>query len=312
MKVGVIGAGNMGENHVRTYLSLSNLCELVGVFDVDQNKSKQIAHKYQVNAFSTIEDLLQQVDAVSITVPTQFHYNVGITCIHHDVHLLMEKPITTTVKEAKDLVTKASEQDVILQVGHIELFNPLIQELKKVLDKEKIITIETHRMSPFGGNRKGADVVHELMIHDLYLIPHFIHEDFHEIYTAGKLLAEYPMHARVLAASETGIIAQLTASYKANKSVRSIQFLTEDAYIIANFLRNELTITQTASKTKGEFPKTMTKSTYAPTFLQPLSIQLADFLTSVQDLRTPTVTGEQGIKALELSKNISDAIKRNS
>ncbi|MBB6450009.1 virulence factor [Geomicrobium halophilum] len=312
MKVGVIGAGNMGENHVRTYLSLPNLCELVGVFDVDQNKSKQIASNYQIKSFSSIEDLLQQVEAVSITVPTPFHYNVGITCIHHNVHLLMEKPITTTVQEAKALVQKASDQGIILQVGHIELFNPLVQELKKALEKEKIIAIETHRMSPFGGNRKGADVVYELMIHDLYLIHYFIQEEFQEVYTAGKLQAQHPMHARVLATSATGMIAQLTASYKSNKKVRSIEFLTEDAYISADFLGNELTITQSVSQTKGEFPRSMTKSTHTPTFLQPLTLQLTDFLTSVQDISTPTVTGEQGIKALELSSKISDSIKIHS
>ena len=130
-KVGVIGTGKMGENHVRTYLSLYKHCQLVGIYDNNKEKSQQISDKYQVQQFQSLSDLLQAVDAVSVAVPTEFHYDIGLTCIKHNVHILMEKPITNTITQAKELNKKALEAGVKLQVGHIELFNPLIKILTK-------------------------------------------------------------------------------------------------------------------------------------------------------------------------------------
>src|SRR5699024_11692225 len=103
MKVGVIGTGNMGENHIRTYLSVTNVCEFIGIYDTDERKKLHIANKYQVKPFASMEELLQTADAVSIAVPTEYHYKVGLACIDHRVHMLMEKPIANTIPEAKEL-----------------------------------------------------------------------------------------------------------------------------------------------------------------------------------------------------------------
>ncbi|GAF15558.1 oxidoreductase [Bacillus sp. JCM 19045] len=156
MKVGVIGAGKMGENHVRTYLSLSQECQFIGLFDVNQVRSNEIADKYHVKAFPTIDTLLKEVDAISITVPTAFHYEIGLACIKHRVHILMEKPIASTLAQAQQLKLQAEKENLCFQVGHIELFNPLVKALQEAIKDEEVIAIETHRMSSFSARIEGS------------------------------------------------------------------------------------------------------------------------------------------------------------
>ncbi|WP_059103232.1 Gfo/Idh/MocA family protein [Shouchella shacheensis] len=308
MKVGVIGTGNMGENHVRTYKSLSDICQLVGVYDVNEIKGKEIASKYNVKLFQSLEDLLSEVDAVSITVPTMLHYEVGLTCIKHTVHMLMEKPIASTVNQAKTLVQKANDTGVKIQVGHIELFNPLIQALKKELKNEKVIAIETHRMTPT--KLREIDVVHDLMIHDLYILTELLDDELSELYTLGKLTDTSPTHATVIANSTKGVVVQLTASFKSNKRIRSIQVLTENKYIMADLLQMELSVTH--APREGEFHRSVMERVHIPAFTQPLALQLTDFLTCVKNGQVPTVAGEDGIQALILTSKISENIINHS
>lgn len=300
MKVGVIGTGNMGENHVRTYLSLHDHCQLVGIYDNDENKGHQIAKKYKVKQFKSMNNLLKSVDAVSIAVPTEFHYNIGLICIQHNVHMLMEKPITNTVVEAKDLLEKASKTEVKLQVGHIELFNPLIQVLTKELENKKVIGIDFHRMSPYDERIKNVDVVKDLMIHDLYILQELFKDKFMEYYALGKIIENTPKHAVVIAKLTEGVIAQLTASFKSKRKSRTIQILTEDAFIEADILKNEIKITQ----------DTVTRNIMVDNYIQPLRIQLLDFINCIKLDRKPSVSGEDGIKTLRITNEISDAINK--
>src|SRR5690625_146122 len=229
MKVGVIGTGHMGENHVRTYLSLQDHCQFVGIYDHDENRSRQIAEKYNVSQFQSLEALLQKVDAVSVAVPTEFHYDIGLTCIKYNVHMLMEKPITSTIVQAKDLNQKAINAGVKLQVGHIELYNPLITFLIKELEHSDIIGIEFHRMSPYSDRIKRVDVVKDLMIHDLYILQKIFSEKLLEFYALGKMIENTSKHAAVMIERSEGVIAQLTASFKSKRKLRTIQVLTEEA-----------------------------------------------------------------------------------
>lgn len=302
MKVGVIGTGNMGENHVRTYLSLHDHCQLVGIYDNDENKGRQIAEKYKVKQFKSMNNLLKSVDAVSIAVPTEFHYDIGLLCIQHNVHMLMEKPITNTVVEAKDLLEKASKEGVKLQVGHIELFNPLIQVLTKELENKEVIGIDFHRMSPYDERIKNVDVVKDLMIHDLYILQKLFKDKFMEYYALGNIIENTPKHAVVIAKTTEGVIAQLTASFKSKRKSRTIQILTEDAFIEADILKNEIKIKQ----------DTVTRNISVDNLIQPLSIQLSDFINCIKLDRDPSVSGEDGMKALLITNEISDAISKRT
>ncbi|MBM7599729.1 putative dehydrogenase [Virgibacillus halotolerans] len=311
MKVGVIGTGNMGENHVRTYLSMDDHCQFVGIYDNDKKKGQQIADQYKVKQFQSVDGLLASVDAVSIAVPTEFHYDIGLNCIARKVHMLMEKPITSTVSQAKELLHKAIKAGVQLQVGHIELFNPLIQILKKELENEAIIGIAFHRLSPYDERIKYVDVVKDLMIHDLYILQELLKDEITRFYALGNNMAHTPKHAVVIARSLQGVTAQLTASFKSKKKVRTIQILTEDAFIEADILKSEIKITRSVIEDKSNFPVTVTQNIQVDKTIQPLNVQLLDFLSCIKFKREPSVSGKDGIKALQITNEISEAILNN-
>ncbi|SES93124.1 Predicted dehydrogenase [Salinibacillus kushneri] len=298
MKVGVIGTGNMGENHVKTYLSMRDHCKLVGIYDRDEEKTQRIAKKYKVKKFQSLPNLLESVDAVSIAVPTELHYDIGLLCVKHHVHMLMEKPITDTLENAEHLISEASQAGVKLQVGHIELFNPLIQILSQELKNEKIIGVDFHRMSPYDEKIKDVDVVKDLMIHDLYLVRELLQDEMIDFYTLGKIIENTPKYATVIAKSSKGVIAQLTASFKSQRKIRRISILTENALIEADILAGRIILSN----------HYITKTIAFDNEIQPLKLQLIDFIDCIKSDKNPSVSGVDGLIALQISQEISEAI----
>lgn len=169
LKIGVIGVGNMGQHHTRV-LSLLKDVELVGIADVNVERGLDIASKYRVHFYENYLELLPHVEAVCIAAPTRLHHQVGLECLSRGVHVLIEKPIAASIAEAESLVNTAAASNCILQVGHIERFNPAFQELSKVLKTENLLALEAHRMSPYSQRANDVSVVLDLMIHDLDLL----------------------------------------------------------------------------------------------------------------------------------------------
>lgn len=312
MKVGVIGTGNMGEKHALTYLSLSEHCQLVGIYDNDQEKAHQLAIKYNILTYSTITALLKEVDAVSIAVPTKYHFDIGLMCIKHKVHILMEKPMTSTVTQAKILHEKANVAGIKFQVGHIELFNPLIHTLKKEMTNHEVLAIDIHRMSPYNEKLKNIDVVQDLMIHDVYLLKELINDEITDFYTVGKIIEHTPKHATVIAKSLNGIVAHLTASFKSTKKIRSIKIFEENALIEADLLKNEIQTIRAIKELNDPHPKIVSEKITIPSNSQPLRNQLLDFITCIKENHHPTVSSKDGIHALTISNKISEAIYNQS
>jgi predicted dehydrogenase len=310
MKVGVIGTGKMGENHVRTLKSLQDKCQLVGIFDNNQERSLQIAKKYDTTAYSSLDELLHHVDAVSIAVPTKYHYSIGLTCIKHHTHMLMEKPITSTVEQADDLIQKAKLAGVKLQIGHIELFNPLIQTLKEKIKSEEIIGISFFRLNPYDERIIDVDVVKDLMIHDLYILMNVLQDKITKIYAAGNKSNGTIKHAAAIIESSQGIIAEFLSSFKSKKQVRMIQILTENAFIEADLLTHEIHTTQTKEIPTNNVALPLTETIKITPAILPLEIQLADFIDTIKMDKEPTITGEHGKQALEITMEISKAIDR--
>jgi virulence factor len=308
MKVGVIGTGNMGENHIRTYLSLTNVCEFIGIYDTDERKKLHIANKYQVKPFASMEELLQTADAVSIAVPTEYHYKVGLACIDHRVHMLMEKPIANTIPEAKELDEKARQANVKLQVGHIELYNPFIQTLANKIEEETILAIDFKRMSPYSNRVESFDVVKDLMIHDLYILHAFLKDSITDFQAFGKVTKNIPKHAAVIVKSKKGAIAQLTASYFAKQKMRTIQILTDKALYEADILNRKIVITQSVNERTSNIPVSVKQVVYVDDSLQPLKAELIDFIRCTQQDREPFVTAKDGIHGLCLANQISEVI----
>ncbi|WP_255770958.1 Gfo/Idh/MocA family protein [Oceanobacillus alkalisoli] len=308
MKVGVIGTGKMGEYHVKTYLALQDHCELVGIFDRDEDRCREIAKKYQVKHFLSLDELLQTVDAVSIAVPTEYHYDIGLACIRNKTHLLIEKPITSTTWQADDLIEKAKAAGVKLQVGHIELFNPLIPILKNELENEKVIGISFLRLNPYDERMKDSDVVKDLMIHDLYILDELLQQKLVEFYALGNIIGHSTKHASVILESAQGVTVELIASFKSKRKIRTIQVFTEDALIEADLLNSTITVTRTATPLSPKIAVPLTKTLTIDKSIQPLDFQLIAFLDCITFDKTPAVSGEQGKRALELVNKISESI----
>lgn len=308
MKIGVIGIGKMGENHVRTYLSLPNHCELVGIYDIDEKRANEIAKKYQIKPFHSLDNLLRSVDAVSIAVPTEFHYKVGLSCIEHNVHMLMEKPITSTVDQARDLIDRAKKAGIKLQVGHIELYNPLIQFLKNKLQNEEIIEIMHFRMSPYDDRLKDIDVVKDLMIHDLYILDELLTDSYGELYTVGKVINGIPEHAVTIAQSLSGVIVHLTASFKSSRKIRTIKVLTKDALFETDILNNVMKISRSIQEDTSSASVPIMETIQFDHSIQPLNVQLLDFINCIKNDQKPNVPGEEGMKILILTNKISESI----
>merc|ERR1739841_122036 len=183
--MGVIGVGNMGQHHSRI-LSLLKDVELVGVSDVSVERGIDIASKYRVRFFENYLDLLPHIDAVCIAVPTRLHHSVGIDCLNAGVHTPIEKPIAANITEAESLVNAAADSKGILQVGHIERFNPAFQELSKVLKTEEVLALEAHRMSPYSQRANDVSVVLDLMIHDIDLLLELVNSTVVKLTASGS------------------------------------------------------------------------------------------------------------------------------
>src|SRR5579875_3577438 len=169
LNVGIIGLGNMGKNHVRILSNLANCC-LIGCYDANQNTTNELAQRYGFQPFASVSELLHEVEAVVVAVPTKYHYEVGKACLEAGVHVLMEKPLCKTIEEAVELGNLAKRLNLVLQVGHIERFNPAIQEFRKLFDPKQVISFWTERLSSFDPRISDADVVEDLMIHDIDLM----------------------------------------------------------------------------------------------------------------------------------------------
>jgi predicted dehydrogenase len=315
MRVGVIGTGAMGENHVRVYSSIPDHCQLIGVYDSNETRAKEVAARYQIKNFNKVEDLLQCVDAVSIAVPTEFHYEIGLACIAHKVHMLMEKPIASSSDQARDLIEKAKETGIKLQVGHIELFNPTVRVLRNILANEEIIAVDVHRMSPFNMRNLNVDVVQDLMIHDLYILYELLNDKIDHFFALGRQFENTTKHAIVVSKFKSGIIAQLTASFKTEEKVRTIRIITNKAFIQANLLDRKIVISRStnffvSSGSTAYSQQNIIEKVSVPE-QEPLKMQLIDFIDCIKTNREPTVTGEDGAIALSISNKISGFIKDN-
>lgn len=308
LRVGVIGVGNMGQHHTRV-LGLLKDVELYGVADVNVTRGLDIASKYRVRFFEDYHDLLGCVDAVCIAVPTKLHHEVGLACLQAGVHVLIEKPIAASIEEAESLVNAAAENNCILQVGHIERFNPAFQELSNVLKGEELLAIEAHRMSPYSQRANDVSVVLDLMIHDIDLLLDLTASSVVKL-TASGTQADHSGHLDYVTATlgfADGAIATLTASKVTHRKIRNISVHCKNALIETDFLDNEILIHrqttadyttnygQVLYRQDGLIEKVYTSK------IEPLHAELEHFISCVRGGNKPSVGGEQALKALRLA-----------
>jgi predicted dehydrogenase len=300
LRVGVIGVGYLGKHHARIFSELDGV-ELVGVADIDEKKAKEIASKYNCAAYSNYEGLLNEIDAVSIVTPTTTHYSIAMDCLEKDKDIFVEKPFTVTTDEADRLIEKAKKKDKILQVGHIERYNPAVLTIMGLIDNPKFI--ESERVSPFLGRATDVDVTLDLMIHDIDIILSLLNKRVLNIKAVGaKILTDKLDVAKAWIEFEDGVSALITAGRLSTEKRRVSKIYQNSGLIIADYQKGEIVHHYRDSNGK------IGHSVINPAYVEPLKTELQDFVNSVISRTPPRVTGEDGREALRVALEISEKI----
>ena len=309
LRVGVVGVGYLGRFHAEKYASMDAV-DLVGVADTDMSQAASIAGKYRTTAYSIYQDLFGKVDAVSIVVPTPSHYTVALGFLENDVNVLIEKPMTTTLEEADELIRFADSKGLIMQVGHLERFNPAVVALQDIVQRPMFI--ESHRLSIYKDRGTDVSVVLDLMIHDIDIILNFVRSEVSEIRAAGiPVIAENVDIANARLEFQSGCVANVTASRISTKNERKIRLFQKDAYVSVDFTSREITvIRQNSKKDDGLIPGMEIKQ-LCFTKGDALEDEIKSFVQSVVNHKVPQVTGQMGRDALKIALIIMEQIKNS-
>ena len=302
--VGVIGVGYLGEHHARVYSTLSD-AQLVGVSDTNLEHGKEIAKRYHTTFYPNYKHLLERVEAISVAVPTYYHFKISQEALQRNTHLLVEKPISKTVEEADHLVRLARKKSLKIHVGHIERFNPALLTVKDEIQTP--LFIESHRLQQYNSRGTDVAVVLDLMTHDLDIVLHYIKSPIRRIDALGiPVLTETEDLANARLEFENGSVANLNASRVSKKSLRKIRFYQKNTYITVDTLNHKAEVYR---KKDGRDGPSIERS--APPIRQeePLLLELKSFLQSIQGVSTELTTGEEGKAGLEIAHQILDMIR---
>jgi predicted dehydrogenase len=307
LRVGVIGVGYLGQFHAEKYARMNDV-DLVGVVDIDKNRAETVAKKVNAKPYTDHKVLFGNVDAVSIAAPTSVHFAIAKDFLKNNIDILIEKPISETTREADELIHLAESRELIIQVGHLERFNPAIVALKDIV--EKPMFIESHRLSIFQGRCTDVSVVLDLMIHDIDLILNFVRSKISAVYASGvPVVSEHVDIANARLEFESGCVANVTASRISTKNERKIRLFQRDAYVSVDFSKKEITaIKQTGSVDSGLIPGMDIKQINFETG-DALENELKSYINAVIHRKTPVVTAKMGRDALEIALNIMNQIK---
>ena len=318
VRVGVIGIGNMGWHHARV-LSLIKDAELVGVADPDQARGTLATEQFGCRWFASYEAMLPEVDAVCIAVPTLLHHRVGLACLEAGVDVLIEKPIAASQEEAADLIRAAEAAGRLLQVGHIERFNPAFRELVKVTANEEVVVLEARRHSPNPDRANDVSVVLDLMIHDIDLVLELAGAPVVRLAAAGGRSADGPIdYVNATLGFANGVVASLTASKMAHRKIRSLSAHCRGSLVETDFLNRTLHIHRRAhesvSADHGElvYRSDGVIEEVSTTSIEPLYAELEHFLQCVRGAEKPAVGGLQASRALLLADLIEQCVEQPS
>ena len=316
VKVGVIGIGNMGWHHARV-LSLLKDADLVGVADPDTQRGALATEQFGCRWFSDYRSMLEEVEAVCIAVPTLLHHSVGLACLEAGSHVLIEKPIAASQEEAAALIDAASRVGRLLQVGHIERFNPAFRELTKVVANEEVVVLEARRHSPHADRANDVSVVLDLMIHDLDLVLELASSSVVQLAAAGGRSSDGPIdYVNATLGFENGVVASLTASKMSHRKIRTLSAHCRASLVETDFLNHNLHIHRRAhewySADHGEllYRNDGFIEEVSTTSIEPLYAELEHFLQCVRGRETPAVDGQQASRALRLADLIEQAVEQ--
>ena len=295
INVGVIGVGAMGYNHARVYYRLEN-ANLIAVSDVSERTLNKVCKKYDAKGYNDYEELLAnpEIEAVSICVPTTHHHDVVMSAIEHGKHVLVEKPIAFTLKEAEEMIAAAKEKGVILATGHVERFNPAVQKAKELIENDVIgdvVSASAKRVGPFPPRIKDVGVAIDLAIHDLDVMNYLFDEDIEQVYaTMGSILdkCEYEDHAEIMVNFDDDITGILEVNWLTPYKRREIEITGTDGIISVDYIEQTIDVF-------GKFAQDIEMQ-----HEEPLKEDLSSFVETVSTGGEPVISGEDGLDALKM------------
>ena len=299
LRVGVVGVGHIGKNHARLYAE-STAADFTAVYDTDPARAAEFAAQYKVSAADSLADFAERVDAASVATPTNTHLEVARELLQAGKHLLVEKPIAMNTSQASELAALAEKNRLVLQVGHVERFNPVLSALEERLTRPRFI--EAHRLSPYPNRSTDVGVVLDLMIHDLEIILHLVRSPVQSVDAVGvAVLSRGEDIANARLRFKNGCVANITSSRISPEQMRKIRVFQEDAYLSLDY----------GNQTGEVFRKTATgiaREAVAIDREEPLKQQLAAFVECASTGRAPKVSGLEATAALELAVQITERI----
>lgn len=307
LRVGVVGAGYLGRFHVEKYARMDDV-ELVGVVDIDKSQAEEVAGRFNTKAYPHHQYLFGKVDAVSIVVPTPAHFSVAKDFLENNIDVLIEKPVSETTEQANELIDFAKSRSLIIQVGHLERFNPAVVALQDIIKKPMFI--ESHRLSIYKDRCTDVSVVLDLMIHDIDIILNFVRSEIVNIHAAGiPVISGHVDIANARLEFKSGCIANVTASRISTKSERKIRLFQKDAYISVDFANQGITVIQRNDKVEGGLIPGMDIKQLSFAKGDALEDELKSFVKAVIRREAPEVTGQMGRDALKIALSIMKQIR---
>ena len=317
IRTGVIGTGSMGQNHARIYSEISNL---VGVADLDEIQGKDVANRFGVKWHKNFEDLLVDVDAVSIAVPTSLHLHIAERALQSGVHVLVEKPLSNDVEEASKIVKLAAQTDLTLAVGHVERHNPVVNYAKKAIDGGKwgeIITLTSKRVSNFPERITDVGVLFDLCIHDIDISNYLSNSKVNSVFAlGGNKKASHEDHINLCLSYDSGLISICETNWLTPNKVRKLEITTSTHYIEIDYQNQSIELFKSkyinVNKSNLYSSNLQLETIRVPIDKEePLKLELIDFLQSAVSNKRPLVTGDDALEVVRISTLALESLKKH-
>jgi predicted dehydrogenase len=314
IKVGVIGLGKMGMKHLTNYLNIPGI-QVIGAVDPDEEKLLPCG-ALGIKAYNHYNQIIDEIDAVSIATPSSTHFDIASEFLRRGKHILLEKPMTNELHEAKKLIELAEENKCVLAVGHIERFNPVMGVLEKFLHNEKPIFIDIQRESPYDSRIFDVDVIHDLMIHDIDLLNYLLKEKIY--YRSAYGVSVHSSRNDIVNAqfiSESGILINITTSRVTERRIRTWRLVMKDKLLEGDLINRNLIRTkrkQLFSPSFSELVEEESREMIVVPCDDPLNMEIMDFLNAIKYEKKTKVGGVEGFNALKVTKDIQEMLIRNN
>jgi len=301
-RVGVIGVGHLGQHHARVYTELLG-AHLVGVVDQNESRAAAIGENLGVPWFTEIDDFIERAapEAVSVVVPTSMHFEIARKALKSGIHVLIEKPVTTTVNEAEQLLRIAAESDLVLQVGHIERFNSAVQYISKIVHEP--LFLQSRRLGPYSPRISDVGVVLDLMIHDIDIILSLVRSEISDISATGRCIrSDHEDIASAQISFANGSMAHILVSRVSERRLRQLEIMEPERYVTIDYETQDVSINRCVRQNNSSLVEVIEHPVFPKS--EPLKLELQHFVTCVREGKQPLVGITDGKRALEVAVSV--------